>query len=105
MVLRRRKPHRRKSSTQALILPIEDVLPDISEESIDFSSISDFSDANFNIETAEISTASRDGQIDFSKTGSAEAEILVSLLKQARFQALDSVDMENKSKKVLDAKR
>ncbi|KAL4272717.1 hypothetical protein GQ457_13G023640 [Hibiscus cannabinus] len=119
-----------KSLTEAFISPIEDVLPDISEESIDFSSISAFSDADFNIETAEnlvilsnpllptspkmftlsetgsaskISTANRDEQVDFSKTGLAEAEILVNLLKQARLQALNSVDMENKSKKVLDA--
>ncbi|KAE8703706.1 Basic helix-loop-helix DNA-binding superfamily protein isoform 1 [Hibiscus syriacus] len=120
----------RKSLNEAFISPTEDVLPDICEESIDFSSISAFSDANFNIEIAEnlvtlsnpllstssetfafpetdhcskISTASRDGQIDFSKTGLAEAKILVNLLKQARFQALNSVDKENKSKKVLDA--
>ncbi|KAE8683367.1 Basic helix-loop-helix DNA-binding superfamily protein isoform 1 [Hibiscus syriacus] len=120
----------RKSLNEALISPTEDVLPDISEESIDFSSISAFSDVDFNIETAEnlvilsnpllstsletftlpeidpcskMSTASRDGQIDFSKTGLAEAVILVNLLKQARLQALNSVDMENKSKKVLDA--
>ncbi|KAK8681980.1 hypothetical protein V6N13_054377 [Hibiscus sabdariffa] len=142
-----------KSLTEAFISPIADVLPDISEESIDFSSISAFSDADFNIETAEvrvitllsmrvhlskncwiqincnlvilsnpllptssemftlsetgsaskISTANRDEQIDFSKTGLAEAGILVNLLKQARLQALNSVDMENKSKKVLDA--
>ncbi|KAL4310282.1 hypothetical protein GQ457_01G029970 [Hibiscus cannabinus] len=120
----------RKSLTEAFISPIGDVLSDISEESIDFSSISAFSDANFNIETAEnlvissnplvstspetfklfeiapcskISTANRDEQTDFSKTGLAEVGILVNLLKQARLQALNSVDMEDKSKKVLDA--
>ncbi|KAE8730962.1 Basic helix-loop-helix DNA-binding superfamily protein isoform 1 [Hibiscus syriacus] len=120
----------RKSLTESFISPIEDVLPDISEESIDFSSISAFSDANFNIENAEnlvissnpllltssetfklsaiapcskINTANKDEQIDFSKTGLAEVGILVNLLKQARLQALDSVDMKNKSKKVLDA--
>ncbi|GMJ12302.1 hypothetical protein HRI_004899500 [Hibiscus trionum] len=118
----------RNSLTEAFISPIEDVLPDISEESIDFSSISAFSDANFNIETAEvilsnpllstsletltlseigscskIATANRDGQIDFSKTGLEEVEIVANLLKKARLQALNSVDMENKSKKVLDA--
>ena len=52
---------------------------------------------------SKISTANRDEEIDFSKTGSAEVEIMVNLLKQARLQALNSVDMENKSKKVLDA--
>ncbi|KAE8734189.1 Basic helix-loop-helix DNA-binding superfamily protein isoform 1 [Hibiscus syriacus] len=119
-----------KSSTEAFISPIEDVLPDISEESIEFSSISAFSDANFNIENAEnlvissnpllstssetfklseiapcskLSTANKDEQIDFSKTGLAEVGILVNHLKQARLQALNSVDMKNKSKKVLDA--
>ncbi|KAK8623935.1 hypothetical protein V6N13_065295 [Hibiscus sabdariffa] len=122
----------RKSLTEAFISPIGDVLPDISEESIDFSSIPAFSDANFNIETAEnlvissnpllstsperfklfeiapclkskISTANRDEPTDFSKTGLAEVGILVNLLEQARLQALNSVDMEDKSKKVLDA--
>ncbi|KAE8685775.1 Basic helix-loop-helix DNA-binding superfamily protein isoform 1 [Hibiscus syriacus] len=120
----------RKSLTEAFISPIEDVLLDISEVSIDFSSISAFSDANFNMENAEdpvipsnpllstsletfmlfeiapcskLSTTNKDEQKDFSKTGLAEVGILVNLLKQARLQALNSADMKNKSKKVLDA--
>ncbi|MFQ6655104.1 hypothetical protein Gotur_025803 [Gossypium turneri] len=119
-----------KSLIEAFISPIEDDLPNISEESIDFSSISAVSDANFNFETTEsiaitsnpllssssetfisseigpyskISAANRDEPIDFSKTGLAEVEIFLDLLKQARFQALNSAHVENKSKKVLDA--
>ncbi|GMJ02127.1 hypothetical protein HRI_003881900 [Hibiscus trionum] len=119
-----------KSLTEAFISPIGDVLPDISEESIDFSSISAFSDANFSIGTAEnlvlssspllstssetfkffetapcskISTAITDEQIDFSKSGLAEAGIVVNFLNQARLQALNSVDMDDKSMKILDA--
>ncbi|XVF28189.1 hypothetical protein REPUB_Repub15cG0007300 [Reevesia pubescens] len=52
---------------------------------------------------SKILTAKRDEQIDFSKTGSAEVEIMVNLLNQARLEALNSVDMEKKSKKVLEA--
>ncbi|XWS08479.1 hypothetical protein CRYUN_Cryun40dG0005600 [Craigia yunnanensis] len=52
---------------------------------------------------SKMSTANRDEQIEFPKTGSVEVEIMVNLLKQARLQALNSIDMENKSKKVLDA--
>lgn len=51
---------------------------------------------------SKISTVNRDEQIDFSKIASAEVEIVVNLIKKARLQALNSVDMENKSKKVLD---
>ncbi|XVE82287.1 hypothetical protein DITRI_Ditri15bG0136400 [Diplodiscus trichospermus] len=108
----------------------EDVLPDISEESIDFSSISVISDGNYNFETVEsfvmascpsvsasleafppsqltpcskMSTTNRIEQIDFSMAGQAEVDFMVNLLKQARLQALNSIDMDNKSKKVLDA--
>ncbi|XP_007035837.2 PREDICTED: uncharacterized protein LOC18603679 [Theobroma cacao] len=118
-----------KSLTEAFASPVEDVLPEISEESFDFSSISAISDSNYNGETtksfvmasypslststetftpseltpcSKISTVNRDEQIDFSKIASAEVEIVVNLIKKARLQALNSVDMENKSKKVLD---
>ncbi|XVF62425.1 hypothetical protein PTKIN_Ptkin09bG0006600 [Pterospermum kingtungense] len=121
----------RKSLTEAFVSPIEDVLPEISEESVDFSLTSAISDATYDDETAEsfvmascpslsassealttpseltpcskMSTANRVEPSDFLKTASPEVEIMVNLLQQARLQALNSIDMDNNSKKVLDA--
>ncbi|XVF38887.1 hypothetical protein REPUB_Repub20aG0141600 [Reevesia pubescens] len=53
--------------------------------------------------SSKISTGNKDEPIDISKTGSAEVEMMVNLLNQARLQAWNSIDMDNKSKKVLDA--
>ncbi|OMO58478.1 hypothetical protein COLO4_34592 [Corchorus olitorius] len=116
-----------KSLIGSFASPVKDVLSEISEESCNFSSTSD---ADVNDETVEnivlvpysstsapqetftgseltpcskIGTVDGDQQVDFSETGSVEVEIVVDFLKQARKQALSSVDMDKKSMKVLDA--
>lgn len=43
-----------KSLTEAFASPVKDVLPEISEESFDFSSISAISDSNYNGETTKV---------------------------------------------------
>ncbi|OMO53479.1 hypothetical protein CCACVL1_28607, partial [Corchorus capsularis] len=128
-----------KSLIGSFASPVKDVLSEISEESCNFSSISDadvndemveiwftythiiflknivlvpYSSTSASQETftvseltpcSKISTVDGDEQVDFSKTGSVEVEIVVDFLKQARKQALSSVDMDKKSMKVLDA--
>lgn len=79
---------------QSLIMDSDPISPLTSSEAFTTSELTPCS---------KIIATNGNEETDFSKTCSVEVEIMVNLLKQGRLQSLNSVSMEDKFKKVLDA--
>ncbi|GLT67180.1 hypothetical protein SLA2020_395070 [Shorea laevis] len=108
----------KKSLSPDFTAVTEGVVPQITDEPIDFSSVSEISDSNYTgdltesfvlssdqvllalSETSTVSDLTPHPKISSSKVGSAEAEIVAKLLGQ---ENPNSVDLDCQSRKLIDA--